>query len=158
MADNVSTEELRANIEKAIHARDSRAVVDVYEPRTLRDEWRVVTYLDGVDVDSRAATLAGALASFAAACGLNADGTDPREENERLKRLLREAHEAVREFAPVCKHVGCWCMAPREFHDENLNDVRVCDYDECARELGATEETEIYDVQHADAMRAARGS
>ena len=158
MTDNVSTEELRSNIEKSIQARDSRAIVDVYEPRTLRDEWRVVTCLDGVDVDSRAATLAGALASFAAACGLNDDGTDPREENERLKRLLREAHEAVREFAPVCKHVGCWCMAPREFHDENLNDVRVCDDDECARELGATDETEIYDVQHADAMRAARGS
>ncbi len=158
MADNVSTEELRASIEKAIQARDSRAIVDVYEPRTLRDEWRVVTYLDGVDVDSRAATLDGALASFAAACGLNDDGTDPREENERLKRLLREAHEAVREFAPMCKGNECYGIAPREFHDENLNDVRVCDDDECARELGATEETEIYDVQHADAMRAARRS
>ena len=95
MADNVSNEELRASIEKAIKSREPREIVDVYEPRTLRDEWRVVTYLDGVDVDSRAATLAGALASFASACGINPDGTDPREENERLKRLLREARSGA---------------------------------------------------------------
>lgn len=82
----MSNEELRASIEKSIQARDSRAIVDVYEPRTLRDEWRVVTYLDGVDVDSRAATLAGTLASFAAACGLNADGSDPRAELEAERK------------------------------------------------------------------------
>lgn len=157
----MTADELRERIAAALRVRFAGAAVRVWSWRVT--EFPRPVYRAAFKVDDRAsgdvpehATEIDALASLAVTIGLNADGTDPRTELEALKRKLTRAYAAVLDFAPQCKANECWCAATREFYDDNANTVAVCDSEACAMELGAAEETEIFDTDHAEAIRDAK--
>ena len=89
-------ETLRAAVEASLRERDPCAVVDSRPPMhrysPVCTAWAVVR---GVPVYGHGATEADALAALAFACGLNADGTDPRAEVETLRRTLALAQESL---------------------------------------------------------------
>ncbi len=91
--------ELRGRIETALRARHATDDVNI---ETTRRHFGVPAWGVGADcgdvrhlVAGESATELDALASLAVAVGLDADGTDPRAENERLRAVLAVAQSSL---------------------------------------------------------------
>jgi hypothetical protein len=112
----VTPAELRGRIETALRARHATDDVNI---ETTRRHFGVPAWGVGADcgdvrhlVAGESATELDALASLAVAVGLDADGTDPRAENERLRAVL-----AVAQSSLAAAVAGALRAAAREYID-----------------------------------------